>query len=175
MKCQKCSKPATWHITDLVGGKPVEIHLCQEHAQEYLKQTQGGLSGMTNSASSLATHLAQQMAFSKASSEFSQADQETCPTCGMTFFEFRANSRLGCPDDYRVFEKQLTPVLINIHGENHHTGKVPKRFGEPESRRLTGLIRMRKELEEAVTAEKYEEASILRDQIKNLEREAGIE
>ena len=32
MKCQKCEKPATFHITDLVDGKPNELHLCEECA-----------------------------------------------------------------------------------------------------------------------------------------------
>ena len=32
MKCQKCDKPATFHITDLIDGKPNELHLCEECA-----------------------------------------------------------------------------------------------------------------------------------------------
>ena len=34
MKCQHCEKPATFHITDLVDGKPNELHLCEECASE---------------------------------------------------------------------------------------------------------------------------------------------
>ena len=33
MKCQKCERPATFHITELTGGKPQELHLCEEHAR----------------------------------------------------------------------------------------------------------------------------------------------
>ena len=32
MKCQRCDKSATFHITELTGGKPQELHLCEEHA-----------------------------------------------------------------------------------------------------------------------------------------------
>ena len=38
MKCQKCDKSATFHITELTGGKPQELHLCEEHAREYLTE-----------------------------------------------------------------------------------------------------------------------------------------
>jgi hypothetical protein len=36
MKCQKCDKQATFHITDLVDGKPNELHLCEECAHKFL-------------------------------------------------------------------------------------------------------------------------------------------
>lgn len=32
MKCQKCDKQVSQHITELVDGKPVEYHVCDEHA-----------------------------------------------------------------------------------------------------------------------------------------------
>ena len=35
-KCQKCSKPATVHITEIEKHTPNEIHLCETHAQQYL-------------------------------------------------------------------------------------------------------------------------------------------
>lgn len=176
MKCQKCDKKATMHITDLVGSKPVELHLCAEHAQEYLAQTENGMSPVGgNMASALAAQMAQQMAFSKVSDEFSKSDQETCPICGLTFFEFRANSRLGCPEDYQTFRKQLTPLLMNIHGECRHTGKRPSCFGEEDARKLTALIGYRREMSEAIETESYEKAGMLRDKIRKLESEAGIE
>ena len=175
MKCQKCNKEATVHVTDLVGGKPIQYHLCEEHAKEFLQNTQAVLPGEANMASALATHLAQKMAFSKANSEFLESDQEMCPFCGIHFSEFRSTSLFGCPEDYRTFAKQLKPLLMNIHGETHHTGKAPKRSGEAESRRLARRIQLYYEMEKAVAEEKYEQAKELRDQILKMESEAGIE
>ena len=35
MKCQKCDKPATEHITDLEDGKLIaEYHVCDEHVND---------------------------------------------------------------------------------------------------------------------------------------------
>ncbi|MBQ6107912.1 MAG: UvrB/UvrC motif-containing protein [Thermoguttaceae bacterium] len=175
MKCQKCNKEATVHVTDLVGGKPIQYHFCEEHAKAFLQNTQASLPGEANMASALATHLAQKMAFSKANSEFLESDQEMCPVCGIHFSEFRATSLFGCPEDYRIFSKQLKPLLMNIHGEIRHKGKAPKRCGETESRRLTQRIQLYHEMEEAVAEEKYEKAKEIRDQILKMESEAGIE
>ncbi|MDO4571321.1 MAG: UvrB/UvrC motif-containing protein [Planctomycetia bacterium] len=174
MKCQKCNRDATFHITELLGGKPEELHFCAEHAQEYLNQTQNSIPGTGNIATALASHIAQQMAFTKASNEFSQTDRERCPACGMTFLEFRSRSRLGCPKDYFSFKKQMETLLVNIHGEMQHVGKKPKRSAEV-SEKISDLIHLRREMEEAVREELYEKAGTLRDQIRSLEKEAGVE
>jgi hypothetical protein len=34
MLCQACSKSAICHVTEIVAGKPVEYHVCEEHLQE---------------------------------------------------------------------------------------------------------------------------------------------
>ncbi|NBW87532.1 MAG: DNA helicase UvrBC, partial [Planctomycetia bacterium] len=47
--------------------------------------------------------------------------------CGITFFEFRNQGRLGCPHDYVHFDKELEPLIANIHGSTQHTGRRPER------------------------------------------------
>ena len=166
MKCQQCDKPATFHITELTSGKPQELHLCEEHAREYL--TQSG--GEPSQGGSMASVIAQQMAIGQTAEELAELDQQACPCCGLTFYEFRNQGRLGCPNDYAYFEPQLEPLLLNIHGEIQHVGKSPKRCsGGSEDR--TRLIRLRRELDEAIKKEDYEKASQLRDEIKNIENQ----
>ena len=37
MRCEKCPKPATFHITDIIEkGKHREFHFCDEHARQHL-------------------------------------------------------------------------------------------------------------------------------------------
>lgn len=166
MKCQKCDKLATFHITEVTGselteGKPLELHLCEEHARSYLTESDAEEEG----GSSL---LKGQLAVGQTVEELARLDQQSCPICGITFYEFRNQGRLGCPHDYICFEKELDPLIVNIHGENEHAGKHPKRSGANTSRQ-TELIRLRRELKEAVSAEEYERASQLRDEIKQIE------
>jgi len=167
MKCQKCDRPATFHITELTGGKPQELHLCEEHARHYLNESSEGLEAGSGVPSSLVQNMAQQMSLSQASEELKEIDQKTCAICGITFFDFRSRGRLGCPHDYACFEEQLDPLILGIHGESRHVGKSPKRAGQTDDNR-TLLIRLRRELDEAVARENYEQASKLRDQIKEI-------
>jgi protein arginine kinase activator len=170
MKCQECDKPATFHITELTGGKPVELHLCEEHARQYLTQPGGGAETPTTMANVLAQQIAQQMAVGQTAEELANLDQQACPVCGITFYDFRNQGRLGCPHDYVCFQAQLEPLILNVHGETEHVGKRPSRCGQGTEAR-TQLIRLRREMAEAVAQEDYERASRLRDQIRKVEGE----
>ncbi|HEX3871316.1 MAG TPA: UvrB/UvrC motif-containing protein, partial [Pirellulales bacterium] len=119
-------------------------------------------------AASLAGALAHQLAVGQTAEELAKLDQQSCPICGITFFEFRNQGRLGCPHDYVYFQKELDPLILNIHGELEHTGKRPKRH-RGSTDRQTDLIRLRRELKDAVLGENYERASELRDEIKQIE------
>lgn len=167
MKCQKCEKNATFHITELSGGKPEELHLCEDHAREYLTSTDGG-STEEPSLSSLAGALAQQMQVGQTAEELSRLDQRTCPVCGISFFDFRNKGRLGCPHDYVFFGKDLEPLLLNIHGETEHAGKRP-RHSPHDTDFKTELIRLRRDMKAAASEENYERASKLRDEIRRIE------
>ena len=170
MKCQNCDKPATFHITELTDGKPQELHLCEDHAREYLSSSGGEQVSPQSMAAALAKHMAEQMAVGQTAEELAELDQQVCPVCGISFYEFRNRGRLGCPHDYISFQPQLEPLILNIHGETEHTGKAPKRNpGGSEQR--TQLIRLRREMKEAVADEKYERASELRDRIRRIEKE----
>jgi protein arginine kinase activator len=166
MKCQQCEKPATFHITELTGGKPMELHLCEEHARQYLTSP----SSEQAAVGSMAAMLAHQMAVGQTAEELANLDQQACPVCGITFYEFRSQGRLGCAHDYVSFQSQLEPLIMNIHGELEHVGKRPNQPAQGSEKR-TQLIRLRRALKDAVEAENYEDASKLRDQIKQTEKE----
>lgn len=168
MKCQRCEKPATFHITELTGGKPVELHLCEDHAREYLTQAGNEPASAGSMAAMFTQQLAKQMALGQTAEELADLDQQSCPYCGITFYDFRTQGRLGCPYDYVFFEKEIQPLLLNIHGESQHTGKRPTHSPEL-SRQRTELIRYRRQLQEAIREEHYELASRLRDKIREIE------
>jgi protein arginine kinase activator len=170
MKCQKCDKPATFHITELTGPKPLEHHLCEEHAREYLNDSSEQNEASSGLTTTLSQGMVKQISANKMAAELKELDQQTCPVCGISFYDFRSRGRLGCPNDYDCFSKQLDTLIFNIHGVQDHVGKIPKRSGSDSSRR-TFLIKLRRDLNEAIQLEEYERASKLRDQIKEIETE----
>ena len=165
MKCQQCEKPATFHITELTGPEPQEHHLCENCAKTYLSENEN----QAPPPATLASVLAKQLKLGHAAEELAKLDQRACPVCGITFYEFRNKGRLGCPHDYVFFERELTPLILNIHGETKHVGKHPRR-GNHGTDDQTELIRLRREMKEAVEKEQYETASHLRDEIRRMEQ-----
>ena len=155
MKCQKCNKAATMHITDVIAEEQFEEHhLCEDCAQKFLYE-----SPKKNGVKS---------AEGEEADEIGALNQRECPHCGVKFVEFRNSGRLVCPHDYDEFREELLPLLENIHGETRHVGKTPRRL--PQSRQAQSeMMQLRKQLQQAVTREAYEEAAQIRDQIHRLE------
>ena len=160
MKCNKCPKAATLHITEIVSDEQVEeLHLCEDCAHKYLYEpNQKGLAkaGVATGAEDVEEAGAGLM-------------NRECPVCGMKFIDFRNTGRLGCPHDYEAFKEELTPLLENIHGDPaRHCGKTPRRL--PQTRQTQSeLAQLRKQLAQAINKEAYEEAARLRDRIRQLE------
>jgi hypothetical protein len=92
----------------------------------------------------------------------------TCPACGIKYMEFRAEGRLGCPQDYEVFRLGLEPLLQRIHRGVRHVGKKPKR-GPRHAAHQAELVNLHRELQAAVEVEAYEEAARLRDLLRQKE------
>src|ERR1700691_2111576 len=89
MKCQKCAKPATFHITDIVEkGKHREFHFCDEHARQHLAPTD-------ETSEQPISELAKELIVSGQGPlrEPSPADKQVCPICQITFLEFRNSGR----------------------------------------------------------------------------------
>ncbi len=162
MICQRCKKNnATVHLTDIVKNEKHERHLCDQCASEE------GITIKTHTPINqlLASFVLQQ-------SGAQELAGLTCDQCGTTFVEFRNNGLLGCPNDYDAFEKALLPLLERAHGEGatHHVGKVPRGRTDGTEQRQRELMRLRRELSQAVEREDYENAARLRDEIKAMEK-----
>ena len=164
MKCQECEKPATFHITELTGQEHQEIHLCEDHAKGYLMQNE---TTETPESPSI-TEAWDQLKVNQTAEDLARLDQRACPICGITFFEFRNQGRLGCPHDYECFEAELEPLIISIHGATEHKGKRPVRQADLGVNPID-VIRMRREMQQAIEEENYERASELRDEIRRIE------
>lgn len=157
MYCQICKKKsATVHFTELNEGKKVEVHICQDCADE-----KGFLLDMGNYASKLFSGLAGKKTGVEKTSD------EACRSCGMKYSDFKSSGRLGCGECYEVFRLKLGGVIRKIHGSSLHVGKSPDLTGEALRRRE--IEQHRRKLRELVSQERFEEASRLRDKIKSME------
>ena len=88
-----------------------------------------------------------------------------CPRCGFTQADFKKAGRLGCPDCYKTFAEALEGLLKTMHKGTRHIGKVPESLRQ--SRDLTDRVKvLEKRLGKAIESEDFEEAAILRDEIK---------
>ncbi len=155
-KCERCSSPATVHITEVLGeSKFEEHHVCELCYPKYLHDSQnpGASTAVTNNGGDLDDAL---------------FGQQECPRCGLKFVDFRNSHRLGCPQDYDVFKTELMPLLESIHGETRHCGKTP-RHRQQTKQAEAELVQLRQRLKRAVEREDYEEAAKVRDLIKTLE------
>lgn len=98
--------------------------------------------------------------------------ERTCSACGLTYRQFRTRGRMGCSDCYAEFREFLDPLLEKVHGGTRHVGKQPGRFRRVGGVQLRRLIQLRRQLAEAVSAERYEEAARIRDELAQAEEEA---
>ena len=166
MKCQKCEKPATFHITDLTGNELLALHLCPNCAKDYLQPEPE-----PDDTPTLSNIISKQLKIGQTAEELAALDEKKCEICGISFYEFRQGGRLGCPHDYVAFSEELESLLTNVHGHTVHTGKRPKR-GVHDTQAQTEMIRLRREMQESVDREDYESATQLRDQIKSIEEQS---
>ncbi len=168
MICQVCGKKtATTHIKRIVNGKLTEYHLCGDCARE--KGYGGLLGGWDHGFGNLLSGL------------IGTARQEEkvarCPKCGASFSEIAKTGKVGCAQCYATFRRQLLPVIQRIHGTARHKGKAPGSSAlritdsnkEIVAVQETPLEEKKRLLQKAIEAQEFEQAAVLRDEIKEME------
>jgi protein arginine kinase activator len=107
-----------------------------------------------------------------------------CPGCQVSLAELARQPRVGCGDCYGHFREQLLPVIKKAHGAISHVGKVPKKWlaDRQESKQRQDeammlaevggvearLAQLEENLSLCVQNEDYENAAMIRDEIKRL-------
>jgi len=158
--CQYCNKrEATMHFTDIKDGKKTELHLCKQCAQE-----QGPEAAFPSILS----------AIMKGGSLLQRGESDAvpafCPRCGLSYTEFKAKGRLGCPACYDAFAPVLEPLLEKVHGKAEHAGRAPRRLESVLAARRR-VAELETQLQSAIQKEDYEGAAKLRDVIRDLKGE----
>jgi protein arginine kinase activator len=161
MQCSICKeKPATVHLTQIVGDKMQKLDLCEECAKA---------KGI-NDPTSFSLADADVLFGLGASQEIEQSSggvETKCTRCGFSQADFKKSGRLGCPECYRTFAEGLESLLKTMHKGTRHAGKVPEalRASREQSDHLKLL---QKKLAKAIEDENFEQAAQLRDEIKQI-------
>jgi protein arginine kinase activator len=160
MFCDVChSKEATVFLTQIVEGKMQKVNLCEGCSKEK------GVNDPTGFA------LADLLLGLGAAQEIEKNPAGLrCPVCGFSQGDFKKTGRLGCSACYDAFSEGLSGMLKNMHRGSVHTGKVPARLVQAR-RRSREMASLQSGLQKAVDEEKFEEAALFRDKIRQLESE----
>ena len=161
MFCNVCNKnDVTVHLIQMLEGEIKKVDMCESCAQNQGVDEPGIslvdlLVGLGPGASEAVSGMSTEQKPSK------------CPTCGYTQADFKKSGRLGCPDCYVTFEDGLNQMLRSMHKGLKHTGKAPKNYRN--TRELEAKSKkLEKELKKAVKEERYEDAAVIRDSLKEL-------
>ncbi len=158
MLCYICQQnEATVHLAQIAEGKMQKVDLCEACAKEK------GVQDATNV--SLASVL---MGLGVEDEVKIEQEEARCPKCGFTQADFKKTGRLGCAECWSSFDGALKPLIKAMHKGQRHVGKIPSRAAH------TVLVseqikELNDELDRAVRDEKYEDAALIRDKIRELE------
>jgi protein arginine kinase activator len=157
LDCNECKKPIAVLFTEIVGDKMTHIMMCADcpHLERRLygkmrKEHTENTSGEAGLA---------------------------CGNCGTTLEQIRTGQVLGCVECYTVFENVLIDDLLKAGKISRHLttnkkmmplhiGRIPGEVTEVSP--TLRLIALNEALDETLIREDYEQAALLRDQIKAL-------
>lgn len=162
LDCSECRKPIAVRYTEVVVGSVSTVCMCAEcpHLHKRLFgmpfNPEEGLHGETGLV---------------------------CGDCGTSLANIRMGSLLGCSHCYEIFGEAVIHELRVAHalpstltaggqksGANIHIGRAPGELSEISP--TTRLVALNQALIETLHREDYEQAALLRDQIRTLTEHA---
>jgi protein arginine kinase activator len=165
MLCEKCDNcEALFHLTEISNDIQSELHFCMKCA----KNLKINSNWQDNSFSSINNN------------SLSGESGIACLNCGLTTKELIYDGRPGCPSCYKYFNSVFNSISEN-NNIRKFSGKKPSNYIEifnfqdttPALNKsyielLDSKVKLEDELKRAIIEERYEEAAILRDKIKEV-------
>ena len=178
MLCENCGKNyANVKYTQIINGNKKEISLCEECSK---KLGIGDISfNMPIDFSSFFGDFIDEFDGDLLSS-LGTKKYLKCDNCNLTFDEFMKTGKFGCANCFDAFKSKIDPILKQIQGENRHIGRLGKisetnytqeiqNNVEENKTEMSKIEKLKKQLNDAIKEENYEQAAKLRDEIKELE------
>jgi len=158
LECSECRKPISVHYTEIVGEQITDTGMCADCPQLHRR-----LKGAP--------------AIEGASLRETAEAGLVCGGCGTTLDSVKVGRSVGCPQCYEVFDDVLFQEMVRSKriprkaakrkkNSPLHIGRSPGE--EQELSPLLKLIVLNEALEDTLKKEDYEQAALLRDQIREL-------
>ena len=154
MKCSNCGKNnANITYKQNINGEIINLNLCESCAHKL---------GIFNSFDDIFSPMILDL-------DYILPEEIKCPKCGYTFSKYKATGLFGCDECYNTFKKEIDSILPKIQGKNRHVEKISKK-STMKDEKLTELDKLKEELQQLIKEEKFEDAAVIRDKIKALEK-----
>lgn len=156
MKCSNCGKN-TANITykQNINGEITNLNLCEECAHKL---------GVFNSFEDIFSPMILDL-------DYILPEEIKCKNCGYTFSKYKSTGLFGCDSCYDTFKSEIDNILLKIQGKNRHiqnTREIENTNNETQPK--NELETLKEKLDILVKEEKFEEAAILRDKIKEIQK-----
>lgn len=171
--CQSCKEEsATVKCTQIINSKKTELVLCHKCAEKLgLTNPLAGIPEVFGKifANLIGNEISQLLSDS---GDAPATDDRACQSCGITVQEFQKRGTLGCAECYTAFAPELKILLKRLQGSQRHLGSRPRRSMMVTLR--ADIRALQNDLQQAVTAERYERAAELRNMIRAKEKELAV-
>lgn len=156
MICSNCGKNnASITYKQNINGKKITLNLCDNCAHEL---------GIFNSLDDIFSPMILDF-------EYVLPEEIKCKKCGYTLSKYRSTGLFGCDECYKTFKKEIDEILLKIQGKNRQI----KEKINIKKENINQVDKLKQELQELVKQEKFEEAAVIRDKIKDLEKKSKKE
>lgn len=156
MLCDVCkSNPAKFMMKTYKDGDVSETNICEKCAlvspgKSILEDNEALFTMISN-------------VLPKTASQKAGDIEKICDSCGLTRKELMQKGKIGCSVCVDVFREELIGILQNVQGRHSFSGRIPKGL---ETGITESLEELQGKLYLAVEEERYEDAAVYRDRIR---------
>lgn len=189
MKCDKCNNESVFEVQIFTENGNKIIRLCKDCYFDYMKKmwNKNNTMDMSNIfgdnfnfndkdsvikainqvMGSLVGDITEKTFNNLNKNNEDKAEDKICKFCKTSYKDIKKTGELGCEHCYEEFSDELVDELFRHQTSITNRGRVPKKFQKIENMRYE-IEGLNGRLQDLVMEENYEQAAIIRDEIKKI-------